>query len=89
MSILISELVAKILLAHDPISIYFPEYKNNDEYAPEAHDIAQGLAGCTSRERCLDLVYDSFVRNFGSPIAGERNRYAPVAADIWTLRQSM
>jgi hypothetical protein len=88
MSISISDRLAEILLRHDPISIYFPEYKNTDEYTPEARDIAQRLSTCTSQEDCLDLIYESFVRYFGSSVAGERDRYVPIATDVWRLRQS-
>ncbi len=73
-----------ILLKHDPIKIYFPEYDNNDEYIPEARDIATHL--CTSQEKCLDLICAAFVRNFDVSIAGDRDRYtANYVAEVCTF----
>lgn len=84
----IEDRIAQILVKHDPIKIYFPEYNNRDEYVPEAQDIADGLSGCTSAEKCLELVYLTFIREFGLSVAGDRNRYTQIAEDIWVLRQS-
>jgi hypothetical protein len=85
----LEERLAEILLKHDPIGIYFPEHANEDEYTPEAKDIAVRLPDCASERQCLALIYDSFVRLFGASIAGEPERYAGVAADVWALRRSL
>jgi hypothetical protein len=83
-----ANMIAEVLLRHDPVNIHFPEYGNTDEYVPEANDIAEGLISCTSEAECLELVYSSFVRNFGQAIAGDRDRYGQIAAEIWALRDS-
>jgi hypothetical protein len=88
MSVTLLDQVAEILLRHDPIKIYFPEYGNTDEYMPEARQIAARLASCESMDACLDVVYLVFVQYFGSSTAGERAHYAPIAKDLWTLHHS-
>ena len=88
MSAPIVDRVAEVLLRYDPIGIYFPEHENKDEYVPEATDIAERLGHCTSREECLELIYTSFLRNFGAAVAGSSDRYADIASEVWELRKS-
>jgi len=82
-----TERLMEILLEHDPVRIYSPDHNNEDEYEPEARAIAAGLRDCTTRAQCLDLVYGTFVRYFGAGIAGDPDRYVPIAADVWAVGQ--
>ena len=82
----ITERLTEILREHDPVGIYFPDWGNEDEYAPEANAIAEGLPRCGSGAQCLDLVYGTFVQFFGAGIAGNPDRYVAIAADVWAMR---
>jgi len=82
-----TERLMEILVEHDPVRIYSPDHTNEDEYEPEAKAIAAGLHGCATRAECLDLVYSTFVRFFGAGIAGDPDRYVPIAADVWAVCQ--
>jgi hypothetical protein len=84
----LQERLAELFLRHDPISIYFPEHGNEEEYAPEAKAVAAQLHSCKTEDQCLELVHASFVDFFGAPIAGGREQYADVAAEVWALRQT-
>jgi hypothetical protein len=81
--------VARRLIRHDPIGIYFPDLENDDEYDSEAENIAERLMDCDTELACLSLIHSVFVEYFDASIAGPLDRYQQVANDIWQLRRSL
>ena len=74
------ELLA-LLFRHDPININF-EF-NTDEYSPEVRTILPRLGGCKSADEVLTVVFEEFTHRFGD--LRPKQRYEPVAAEIWEL----
>jgi hypothetical protein len=71
----------KLLFQHDPIGIsYVP-----DEYDPEVERLLPKLSRIKSERELTDVIHDVFVQMFDAHIAGPRDRYAPIARDIWRL----
>lgn len=73
--------LTKILFARDPIGIaYVP-----DEYEPEVSRILARAKEVRSESQLTDVIHSVFVEMFGSPTAGERGRYGPIARELWPL----
>jgi hypothetical protein len=79
--ILFSEISA-ILFRHDPIGINFDD--NTDEYDPEAGTILTRLRRDLSLEELTSIVHEEFVRWFERGVAGPREKYSAIAAEILT-----
>jgi hypothetical protein len=75
--------VLSLLFRHDPVGINFDH--NTDEYAPEVGTILPRLRSCASEDDVARVVYEEFTRWFGEP--GSRQRYDPIASEIWQLWQ--
>ena len=75
------ELLA-LLFRHDPIGINF--VSNTDEYASEVRTILPRLSCCHSADDVLTVVHEEYTNWFGD-VAGTRERYEPVATDVWKL----
>lgn len=71
-----------ILFSEDPIHISFGE--NTDEYEPEVSTILPRLQGCASVDEVQNVVYEEFVKWFGSSNAGSPEQYSRIAERIWT-----
>ena len=79
--------ISALLFRADPIGISF-DNENTDEYDPEVGTILPRLRNCTCADDVLSVVYEEFVRWFdGEDTAGPRERYQPIAAEIWQLWQ--
>ena len=73
--------LTKILFAHDPIGIaYVP-----DEYEPEVSRIIARAKEVRSESQLTDVIHSVFVEMFGSPTAGDRGRFGPIARELWPL----
>jgi len=79
------EATVALLFRHDPVGIVFEH--NTDEYAAEAGTILPRLQGLTSQEQVLPIVYEEFLHWFGEA-AGPRERYLPIARELWELWQA-
>lgn len=80
------DLVARvevILYAADPIGISADV--NRDEYRPEAQAVVARLPGARSVVDVELIVHQEFVHLFDRQLAGPRQRYRGVAAEIWRL----
>lgn len=77
--------VAAILFRLDPIGINFDD--NPNEYEPEAGTILPRMKACKSLDDALTVVHEEFVRWFDAGTAGPRERYEPIASEIWQLWQ--
>jgi hypothetical protein len=77
--------VAALLFRFDPIGINFDD--NQGEYEPEAGTILPRLNACKSPDDAFTAVHEEFARWFGADTAGPRERYAPIASEIWQLWQ--
>jgi hypothetical protein len=75
--------VSQSLLRADPFGIYFGN--NTDEYEPEAGTIIPRLPSCTSEEDALQVVHEEFCKWFGDDTAGPKDKYRPVAKEIWEV----
>jgi hypothetical protein len=75
--------VSEAMFRHDPIGINFGS--NADEYDAEAGTVVPRLAGCSSAGDVERVLHEEFVRWFGAGTAGERARYAALAAEVWGL----
>src|SRR5690349_10118373 len=80
------EKVSALLFRHDPVGINFEI--NSDEYEPEVRRILPGLRGCTSVEDVLSLIHEVFQQMFDADTAGPRERYVPIANELWMLSAS-
>src|SRR5271165_501808 len=77
--------ISALLFRADPIGISF-DNENTDEYDPEVGTILPRLKNCASADDVLRVVYEEFVRWFdGEDTAGPRERYQPIATEIWQL----
>ena len=74
--------ISSILFAEDPVGINFED--NTDEYDAEAGTIIPRLASCESLDECQTIVHQEFVDWFTAEVAGDRERYLPVAQRIWS-----
>jgi hypothetical protein len=78
--------LSAILYRADPIGVSF-DNENLDEYAPEVGTILPRLKTCASPEDALRVVHEEFVRWFDLANAGPRERYRPIASEIWECWQ--
>ena len=74
-----------LLFRHDPVGINFEE--NSDEYDSEVGTILPRLRTCTSAQDVCRVVHEEFVRWFTPGIAGRREHYSKIGAEIWELWQ--
>jgi hypothetical protein len=75
--------VAALLFRRDPISIGADA--PTDEYEPETGTILPRLRNCHSEEDARQVVYEEFVRWFGSDTAGPEESYREISSEIWRL----
>ncbi len=86
------EVVASVMSAlhkADPIGLV-EMGSPDDEYESEAETIVMRLADrreIVSVEDAVSIVHEEFVRWFSEDMAGERDRYEAVGADVHTLWQ--
>jgi hypothetical protein len=76
------EWLSALLFQEDPIGIKFED--NPDEYDLEAGTIVPRLKDCHSVEDVRAVVHEEFVRWFDEETAGPPERYARIAARIWS-----
>lgn len=74
-----------IFLRHDPIGINFDE--NVDEYSPEVETVLPRLDEAQDVESLATLLHEEFHQWFSGG-AGPRDRYLPIARDIWQRVQA-
>jgi hypothetical protein len=74
-----------IFFRHDPIGINFDE--NVDEYAPEVETILPRVPEAVGIDSLTDLLHQEFDHWF-SGVAGPRERYLPIAREVWSWWQS-
>ena len=67
-------MVRNVLLAWDPIGIYFDDAINLDEYDYEAGYIASKLPKCKSRLAVRSMIFNHFVIQFGRSFTYEGNK---------------
>ena len=75
--------ISEALFKADPAGINFEI--NTDEYDPEVGTIIVRLSSAQSAEDVQAIIYEEFRRWFGPTAAEPREKYAAVAAEIWTL----
>jgi hypothetical protein len=76
------EWLSALLFEEDPIGINFED--NTDEYDLEAGTIVPRLKDCHGVEDVSAVVHEEFVHWFDEEIAGPPERYAKIAARIWS-----
>ena len=76
------EATAALLFRWDPIGINY-EF-NSDEYAPEVGTILLRLRNCQSESDVCRIVFEEFVRWFGTD-AGTQEKYKALATELWGL----
>ena len=54
-----------------------------DEYGLEVKEIGKKIGLVKNKKEIEDLIYTIFVKMFGSKIAGEKEKYATLAANIF------
>ena len=79
--------IAGLLLEADPMRIYFKDFDNQDEYDPEAEELADLLPLCESRQARLHAVRDVFQKYFGDLIASREINFETLADSLWALRR--
>jgi hypothetical protein len=81
--------ISTLLLKVDPMRIYFKDCDNQDEYDPEADELARLLPSCVSREACLGAVQEVFQRYFGDLIVSRAGNFEALADELWELRREL
>ena len=76
----------EFLNEHDPVELICIGAPP-DEYDPERRTIAPSLCRCQSADDVLAVVPTEFKRWFGRDTAGPRERYRPLANDLWSEMQ--
>jgi hypothetical protein len=82
------ERLREILLAADPIGIYFRDIDNRDEYDSAVAAILGKLCHCVTESGVRNVVWSVFVDDFGPQIAGDPEEYSAIARDVWLAYQS-
>lgn len=77
--------VEELFFRHDPIGINFGD--NTDEYDPEVATVLPRLESCKNIQDVTNVLHSEFVRWFDADIAGPRDRYIPIAAELWQIWQ--
>lgn len=80
------EAINQILINHDPISLYFPDINNRDEYKAEAKEIYNIVNNCQTEEKLFNLICEIFERRFGKKIADKKENFLEIAHEIWRMR---
>lgn len=60
-----------------------------DEYNPEVEEIVKKIGVAKSEKEVEELVYKTFVKMFGSRIAGVREKYSNLATNISRRLQTL
>ncbi len=76
--------IIKILWDHDPIRLHSSPRKH--EYEPEARTITPRLLEASYEQELHKIIYEEFVRWFGSSVQSEDD-YIKIAHDIWQTWQ--
>ena len=75
--------IRSVLLAADPIGIYFADVDNQDEYDDVIDKIIPSLPSCRTERAAREAVWSAFVEAFGPQIAGDPEEYTEVSQRIW------
>jgi hypothetical protein len=84
----LSTRISELLLAADPMRIYFEDFENTDEYDAEARELALLLPTCTSRIACLGVAQGVFRKYFGDLIVSRDVNWDDMADRLWELRRA-
>jgi hypothetical protein len=76
----------EILYRHDPIGLV-DDLIPADEFRPEAETIAPRLAEASSHDDVQRILHEEFVKWFEPVVAGNPERYASPATEIWRAMQ--
>jgi len=71
----------KLFFDHDPIGIGFVP----DEYDPEVELLLPAIERVTTVDELTDRMHVIFQQMFSIEIAGPRQKYEPIARDLWAL----
>lgn len=77
--------VTELLALYDPLGL-IALGAPSDEYDPEAKTIMVQLDDAESVEDLHNIIYTEFVRWFDKSIAGEKEKYHPIAIEIFRLK---
>lgn len=72
-----------IIIRADPIGIYDSDAGNTDEYDMEVRAIIQNLPKCKNKQDLLEIIWQVFVRFFGSETAGTKDKYIIITEKVW------
>jgi hypothetical protein len=75
--------ISAILFNADPININCVE--NTDEYDDEARSIVRLINNAKSVDELHVIIYDVFCLWFDEELAGNKDKYYPIAETIWKL----
>jgi hypothetical protein len=75
--------VSAILFRHNTIGLDFET--NIDEYDPEVSPLLARLKTCHSAADVQTAAHEVFIMMFDAQIAGPRDLYAGIGADVWAL----
>jgi hypothetical protein len=79
--------VSAILFEQDPAGVNFGD--NTDEYESEADLIVPRLRSCSSSEDVQRVVFEEFAKMFDDETVESPERFARIAALIWTELSSL
>lgn len=77
------EKARQIMNAHDPVDLNGAPW---DEYDPEIEAILNRYANAGDVDELTEIVWEVFVLLFNDRIAGPKEKYRPLAQDLWNLR---
>jgi hypothetical protein len=80
--------IRSLLLAADPIGIYFMDVDNQDEYDDIIDKIIPRLSRCRIERAAREAVWSAFVEAFGPQIAGDPDKHTEVALRSGTRTRS-
>jgi hypothetical protein len=79
--------IRSVLLAADPIGIYFTDVDNQDEYDDVIDQIIPGLSRSRTERAAREAVWSAFVEAFGPQIAGDPEEYTEMSQRIRRIYQ--
>ena len=82
----LQEKIRALLLQVDPIGIYDPEARNDDEYDSEIRVILERLPSCQTPQEIQAMLWEVFSGFFTPSIAGSQEHYRDLAQKISELR---
>ena len=78
--------VSRVLNQFDPIGLIHIGCPN-DEYDPEVSTILPQLKQCKSEKDTWNMIYNEFVKWFDNSITGAKEKYKPIAKEIWEIKK--